>query len=182
MTMKIPTPTMQEPERIAKLPHWRGLPITATTEVDPATGIPNFKSVDGDKVWQFKQERKCAICGEALDYWIAFMVTEDEATSRHIFESPQHKECLEYAFQVCPWLYWSKAMYTPVETVEVDGRIVSNALHPDRLAGVSQRPEKLGIYVCRSYENVIVKPYPQQPAYRVCKAAPARSIEWIQGN
>lgn len=178
--MRIPTPTTPEPERIARLPKYKGLPVTATTRVDES-GVPNFKEIDGSKVWQFKQECKCAICGEPLDYWVAFMVTEEEVKTRHIYESPQHIECLRYAFQLCPWLYYSKAMYSPIETVIVGGRTVSNSSHPERDNSL-ERPSKLGIYICRSYENVIIKPKVGGVSYRVCKAAPAKTIEWIEGK
>lgn len=171
--------TMTEPDRIKKLFHYKGIPVTATTDIKP-DGTPDFKRVDDKKVWEFKRDKKCAICGDPLDYWIAFMVTEDEAKSREIFESPQHEECLRYAFELCPWLYYSKAKYS-----ELQGAEAVNMSHPDRYA-MSQRPPKLGIYICRSYENKIINP----PAgtvnygvkYRIAFASPPKRIDWIEGK
>jgi hypothetical protein len=165
--------TIEKPERIAKLPHYKGLPITATTLVDD-NGVPNFKSIDNSKVWECKRDGKCAICGEALDYWLAFMVTEEEAEKRIIFESPQHVDCLKYAFQICPWLFYSKAKYSDPKTVKMEGVTFGHS-HPDREKSL-ERQDMLGIYVCRSYENVIIK------GYRVCKVPKAKYIEWIKGN
>jgi hypothetical protein len=162
---------MTEPARIAKLPHYKDLPITATTLVNEA-GIPDFRAINNAKIWQFKKERKCSICGDPLDYWIAFMVSEGEAQSRYIYESPNHEECLEYAFQICPWLFYSKRKYSSPERMKQEGYFGS---HPDR-AVTNERPELLGIYVCRSYENVIHK------GIRVCKVPKAKRIEWIKGQ
>lgn len=164
---------MQKPERMAKLPHYKGLPVPALTLIDDK-GIPQFKVIDNDKVWELKRDKKCGICGESLDYWIAFMVTEEEVNSRHIFESPNHIDCLKYAFEICPWLYYSKATYSHLDKVNMEGIEIVSA-HPDREI-TNERPSKLGIYICRSYENVIYK------GYRVCKVPQAKNIEWIEGK
>lgn len=160
------------PARIAKLPQYKGIFIPALTFVDE-NGIPNFKMTN-DKVWQMKKERRCGLCGEPLDYWIAFMVTPDEAEARFINESPNHEECLRYAFSVCPWLYYSKAKYSDAEKIKADGYLVFNT-HPDRDKGIG-RPEKLGIYICNDYKNEI------RNRYRGCRVPKAKRLEWIDGH
>ncbi len=163
---------LPEPERIARLPHYKGLPITAITTV--IDGIPNFRMVDSEKTWELKKEHKCSICGEPLDYWIAFMVSENEIKTRMVYESPNHEECLRYAFQICPWLYFSKHKYSNPDLMEIEGfKIVSS--HPDRKS-VNERPDMLAMYICRGFENVV------RNGIRVCKVQPAKRIEWFKGN
>lgn len=169
--------TMDKPERIQRLPHYKGLPITAITMIDDE-GVPNFKSVDHLKIRKMKNEKCCGICGEKLDYWMAFMVSEEEAKTRYVFESPNHVECLKYAFNICPWIFYSKQRYSEVDKMNEiynEKGYTILATHPDRET-MNERPQKLGIYVCRGYENVIHK------GYRVCKVSPAKSIEWVEGK
>jgi hypothetical protein len=165
---------LPEPERVARLPHYKGIPITYTTLVDE-NGKPDFKSTDSDKVWEVKRDQKCSICGEHLDYWVAFMVTEKEAQTQLIYENPNHEECLRYAFQLCPWLYYAKATYSDLTKSSLEGYTFGHA-HPDREIS-NERPSTLGIYITRSYKNVILP-----SRYRVCKVPAAKRIEWIKGN
>lgn len=173
--------TMPEPDRIAKLPKFNGIPIPATTQIDD-NGIPNFKVADATLTAKFKAERKCSICGQPLDYWIAFMVSEEEARTRIIYDNPNHKDCLEYAFNVCPWLFYSKAKYSDISKVKlnVEGARLGSA-HPERDKG-NDRPSKLGVYVCRNYENVLIPVKGTRTVMRVCKASKPVSIEWIEGH
>lgn len=167
---------MEEPERIKRLPHYKGLPVTYTTLV--VDGVPNFKAVDNDKVWEVKKNGKCSVCGEPLDYWIAFMTSEKEANSRYVFDNPNHEECLRYSFNICPWLYYSKATYSDINKLNEnmkDGGIVYYHSHPDRNQSLD-RPSKLGIYITRDYKNVM------HQGYRVCKVGKAQKIEWIEGK
>lgn len=165
---------MEKPERIAKLPQYKGLVIPYTTLIDD-NGIPNFKATNAEKVWESKRDKKCSICGEPLDYWISFMVTEDEANSRLIFENPNHEECLKYAFNVCPWLFYSRATYSDLAGVTIDGMNLSSA-HPSRDI-TNARPLKMGIYITNTYKNVILP-----SRYRVCKVGKPKRIEWIEGK
>jgi hypothetical protein len=164
--------TLPEPERIAKLPHYKGLPVTAVTVV--IDDIPNFRAVDPDKIWKLKEERKCGICGDPLDYWIAFMVSAGEIESKRVYESPSHEECLRYAFQACPWLYYSKYKYSNPEIMKIEGFKFA-AVHPDRKV-INERPDMLAIYICNGYKNIVHK------GVRVCKVSGAKKIEWFKGH
>lgn len=165
-------PNISKPERMARRPHFQGIPIPALTFVGD-NGIPNFKIVDDQMVRKMKDEHKCGLCGEPLDYWIAFMVSEEEARTRFIFESPNHEECLRYAFNVCPWLYYSNAKYNSMEYTTEGYKVKST--HPDR-ESMNARPPKLGIYICNGYKNVINR------GVRVCKAASPKRLDWIEGK
>jgi hypothetical protein len=166
--------TMPIPERMDKLPKFKGIPIPFTTLIDDK-GVPHFK-LTNDNVWVSKRDGLCSMCGQPLDYWKAFMVSEEEAESRTVWENPQHEECLRYAFNVCPWLYYSKAKYTNAEDIKaVEGYQIFDA-HPNRMES-KERPKRLGIYICNNYKNVIV-----QKRYRVCKVSAPKRIEWIDGK
>jgi hypothetical protein len=167
---------MEIPSRMAKLPQYRGIPIPFTTLVD-SEGVPHFKMTN-ENVWVAKRDGLCALCGEKLDYWIAFMVDENEAESRVVFDNPQHEECLIYAFNVCPWLYWSKARYS--ETWEKVDDFIGVATHPNREKSLD-RPKTLGIYITNRYENIIKKGNGGM-AYRVIKLGKAKRLEWIEGH
>jgi hypothetical protein len=169
--------TMEEPTRIAKLPHYKGIPVTYTTLVDD-DGIPNFKAVDSNKAWEVKREGKCSICGEKLDYWIAFMTDEKEAEERLCYDNPNHEECLRFAFNMCPWLYFSKATYSNPDKLNEkykDADFQFANAHPNR-DEVSSRPPKLGIYVTNRYDNVI------KGRYRIIKMGKPKRIEWMEAH
>lgn len=168
---------MAEPERIKKLPHYKGLPITFTTFVHE-NGVPNFKATN-DNVWVSKRDGLCSICGEKLDYWIAFMVDEREAESRIVFENPNHEECLRYAFNICPWLFWSNARYTDESLINLGEGIDAVSSHPNREVS-NTRPPKLGIYITNRYDNIIKKE--RNKTFRVVKLGKAKRLEWIEGR
>lgn len=165
---------MEVPERMKDNEVYKKLVVPYTTlRID---GIPQFKLIDNERVWECKRDGKCAMCGKPLDYWKAFMVTKEEAESRIIFENPSHEECLRYAFNVCPWLFYSRATYTAIKEGDKVGDYKLMSAHPDRDKS-DARPPVFGIYITNRYENVIV-----QGRYRVCKVAKAKRIEWIEGK
>jgi len=170
--------TMEEPPRVAKLPHYKGIPVPYTTLV-LEDGTPNFKAIDDEKVWEVKRDGKCSVCGEPLDYWIAFMVEDKEIESRMVFDNPNHEDCLRYAFNVCPWLYYSKAKYSDIHKLNANDKlgIVYIENNPNRNQESLTRPKNLAIYVTNNYKNVI-----HERKYRVCKVGKAKRIEWIEGQ
>lgn len=165
---------MDEPERLSELPRFKGLLVPYVTLIDDK-GIPQFKMTDPEKIWEIKRDKKCAVCGKPLDYWIAFMVTEEEANTRLVYENPNHEECLRYSFNVCPWLYYDKSTYSGIDEVEVDGFKI-NVAHPSR-DETNKRPEKMGIYITNNYKNIILP-----SRFRVCKVGNVKRLEWIEGK
>jgi hypothetical protein len=174
----------EEPERMKKLPHFKDLPIGYTTEMNG--DIPNFKAVDGEKVWRAKEKGLCSICGEPLDYYKAFLVTEREAETREVYENPNHVECLHHAFKVCPWMFYADSKYTDPEIVKAYGDILRfGRSHPEAAEG-QQRAERLGVYICRNYllaEKIQTAPNGiSKQLWRFCKVGNAVSVTWIKGN
>lgn len=169
---------MEAPERMKNRPLYKGVYVPYLTEI-AEDGTPLFKMVDPEKTWEVKRDGKCALCGEKLDYWMAFMVSKQEAESRIVFENPNHEDCLRYAFNVCPWLYYSHGTYSDVTgEADADGR-VQVVSHPDRYE-TNQRHPEYGIYITNRYENVIVER--NRGRYRVCKVGKAKRLEWIAGK
>lgn len=173
---------MEEPERIKRLPHYKGLPVPVTTLV--VDGVPNFKSAEDVKTWECKEKGLCAICGQPLEYYIAFAVTEEEAKTRLVYENPLHEECLRYSFEICPWLFYSKSKYT-------DSQLQNEKFKEQRISFMSsrppneketERPKYMGVYITRSYENVLIKNPINRIMYRVCKVGKAVRLEWIEGK
>lgn len=165
------------PERMKELPLYKGVAVPYVTFIDKEEKI-HFALVNDERVWEVRRDKKCSLCGKPLDYYIAFMVTEDELASREIFENPSHEECLRYAFNACPWLYYSKARYSDPERHQIEGVTVVQT-HPDAISN-AQRPEKLGICITRGYNNVIVNKGGQR--VRLCKIAKPIKVEWIEGK
>lgn len=170
--------TMEEPHRVAKLPHYKGIPIPYTT-MTLEDGTPHFKAVDDKRVWEVKRDGKCSVCGEPLDYWIAFMVEEKEVESRIVFDNPNHEDCLRYAFNVCPWLYYSKAKYSDINKLneKKEHGLVYFENNPNRNEESLQRPKTLGIAITNNYKNII-----HQNKYRVCKLGKIKNVEWMEGH
>lgn len=162
-----------KPDRVARLPHYKGIPIPYTTLI--VNEKPDFRATDTDKIWEVKRDKKCSICGEHLDYYIAFIATENEIKTQFILENPNHEECLRFAFAVCPWLYYSKMQYSDIEKILPPEGIAYQEAHPERF-GKRDRPDKLAIYICRSYKNEI------RGRYRGCKVSKPVKIEWIEGK
>lgn len=164
--------SMEVPEHMKDNAVYKGLVVPYTTLI--VDDKPQFKMINNERVWECKRDGLCSLCGKPLDYWKAFMVTEKEAESRIIFENPNHEDCLKYAFNVCPWLFYSKATYADISSGQLNGIDVVSS-HPDRELS-NQRPPKFGVYITNRYENVM------RGQYRVCKVGKAKRLEWIEGK
>jgi hypothetical protein len=83
------------PPRLARRPRdSRGLPVPFSA--------PTFAALDGELQIRCGRERLCGLCGERLDYWIAFLSGPKGAASRASADPPMHEECAEAATWLCP--------------------------------------------------------------------------------
>jgi hypothetical protein len=94
------------PPRIEKLPRdERGYPIpwNVLRDVD---GKPIFTANDSAKHMRAIYEALCPICGERTGKWKWFVGGPKSAFDPNgwYFDLPGHRECMEYALQVCPYL------------------------------------------------------------------------------
>lgn len=97
---------IQEPERIARLPHdKRGYPIPWNV-LKADDGTPFFIVNDDRKAWRALRGRLCPICGEPLGGWIWLVGGPLSAfdPNGYYFDLPGHRECMEFALQTCPYL------------------------------------------------------------------------------
>lgn len=169
------------PERLKNRPLYRDLPVpfvaASSDDADGQEGgVVSFKR-DDSKRWALCVERKlCAMCGEKLDYWIAFIGGEDSVEQRRFQDPPMHVECAEYALAVCPFFNGDFA-----------GQVVTSD-EDDKEGMVQSRGAsgKVALYVTRSYEvkREVQARAPNAPGGSVkvllwVKPAPAKRLEWF---
>jgi hypothetical protein len=65
-------------------------------------GSVNFTGINAETVARCARERLCGICGEALDYWIAFIGGPVSYSTRTYSDRPLHLQCAEAAVRYCP--------------------------------------------------------------------------------
>jgi hypothetical protein len=91
------------PERIAKLPRDdRGYPVPwFVAWVD---GRPDFRVIEGGRIFEALKERRCWVCGEKLGRYLAFVIGPMCAINRITSEPPSHRDCALFAARACPFL------------------------------------------------------------------------------
>lgn len=65
-------------------------------------GTADFAVVDGTTVLRCARERLCGLCGQELEYWLAFIGGPASMTNRVFVDPPMHPECGQDAFTLCP--------------------------------------------------------------------------------
>ena len=83
----------------------RGFPVPFIVLRDKE-GKPKFTANDTVKVAFCRTKKMCAICGKAMfkDMWVAGGVLSAFHPQGVYIDTPVHRECGEYALQVCPYL------------------------------------------------------------------------------
>lgn len=92
-----------EPVRLAARPHHGRFPIPYVTHVRQ-DGRPDFRVHDNERRAEVARRRLCQLCGEQLEPRIAFVGFEHSVLRRTFGEPPMHRDCLDFAWEVCPWL------------------------------------------------------------------------------
>lgn len=70
----------------------------------------DFRVTDGGKAWLSVSKKACWICGNPFDVSLYAMVGDATSAVIRIYrEPPCHKECAEYAMQVCPFILYPNA-------------------------------------------------------------------------
>lgn len=139
------------PDFMADLPVFRGLPVPFTVFVGE-DGIPDFKVADQRKRMRCMIEGLCALCGKSLRPKEVVLIGGPSCCANRIFFDPaSHRECAIYATKACPYLSnadWDYATQPPRHLEE--GQTVIKTFE-ERSA---HRPDRIGVYFCRSYEMV----------------------------
>lgn len=157
------------PERLARRPQFRGFPVPYTT-LTRADGTPDFKVTDESEREECLRRRLCALCGEKLDYWIAFIGAEALIELREFYDPAMHQECARYAARACPFLANSEASYASPDYAP--GEVSHTHYVPS-----SERPKRMGLYVTRSYQ-VVTRRISATEIVRIVRAGKPKSIDW----
>jgi hypothetical protein len=94
--------TVTIPEHLAKRPLYGEYPIPVTTLI--LDGVPDFRVSDMEAWMRVVTKDLCGLCGESLDYWKWFIGGENAFKQQLFFDPAMHRDCAEYALQVCPFL------------------------------------------------------------------------------
>lgn len=97
------------PIRIKKLPILRGYPVPWFVAKND-DGVYDFRCIDGRKIPQALQERRCWICGQQLGTTISFIIGPMCAINRTVSEPASHNDCALWAIKNCPFLNQSEKM------------------------------------------------------------------------
>lgn len=91
------------PQRMKKLPvDERGYPVPwFVAWVD---GKPEFRAMDGRKLYRAVHERRCWVCGGKNDRDVTFVIGLMCVVNWISAEPPSHLECAQYSAQACPFL------------------------------------------------------------------------------
>jgi len=133
------TNNITEPPRIARLPKdKRGYPIPFNV-LRGKDSLPIFAVNDDTKSWRCLREELCPICGERLGSWRWMAGGPLSAFDPHGFyyDLPMHKDCVEYAMQVCPYLAVPRYLGGRLESLSLQNKpenikLIDVTMLPDR--------------------------------------------------
>jgi len=89
----------------------RGYPIPFVTMLHPVTNEPDFRVLDIMRQLQCVNEKRCAMCGDHLGKYIAFIGGPRSRDGHAFFDPGMHRECAEYAAKVCPFISRENASF-----------------------------------------------------------------------
>ena len=147
------------PPRLARRPRdRRGLPVPFVQASHP-DGSPDFTAVDARLVMDAIGRHLCGLCGQRLDYWIAFVGGPTSVAQQMFLDPPMHVDCARAALQLCPHM-----------AHQVSRRASkTDAVAPEGF--VAGKPDAWFLYVTRTF-----KVRRTSEAY-VLVAAPAKQLE-----
>lgn len=155
---------MEEPEALRARPHWGRYPIPWVTYVRP-DGTPDFRVHVEGRRRLVAEKRLCQLCGTRMGEEVTFIGFPHSLNGLRFGEPPAHRECLEYALSVCPWL---------------SGRPYSDRPGDPGTHFVTrpEQPTQMVIYTCRLFVAV---PDPSEETELVFLAGDAdRRVEWFR--
>jgi hypothetical protein len=137
---------MEIPSFLSHLPVYAGLPVPFTQLF--VNGIPSFRAIDGEKVYECIRFIRCGICGLDLEEFACFLggpLSKDN----HIFiDVWMHENCARFASRACPFVSGSKMEYS--------GRPVSDEMHVE-LAVAAIRPSAMYLMKARTADCMPAK-------------------------
>lgn len=160
------------PLRVAALPRHRDLPVPAMVQYDEH-GVPDFRVIDMEKWGALVQSRGCGICGARMGARVWFIGGPLAIANRMFTDLAMHKDCAEYALQVCPWLALPR--YRMIDKlVEMEGVVINV-----NEWAATKRPEDFMLAASSGYKLALIGAT-KQP---VLWANPFSSVEtWHEGR
>ncbi|HEY6290349.1 MAG TPA: hypothetical protein VI455_02155 [Terriglobia bacterium] len=92
----------QMPERIARLPRFRGYPVPYF--VGWVNGEPEFRVADARKWEDAVGNKRCWVCGNRLGSYLAFVLGPMCIINMTTSEPPSHLDCALWSVKNCPFL------------------------------------------------------------------------------
>lgn len=97
---------MSIPAALDARPKYKGLPVPVTVPWED--GVPDFKGTDLDAWVSVVTERLCALCGESMPGYVAF-IGGPACQANGIFHDPaMHEACARAAMKLCPFIMAKK--------------------------------------------------------------------------
>ncbi|GAA4466619.1 hypothetical protein [Phytohabitans houttuyneae] len=145
----------------------RGLPIPpVNVHPDPSGGGSHvdFTTINTTVATQLALDRRCSLCGEPMDYWVAFVGTPRTVELLRFTDPPGHPECMTAAaLTLCPHLAIER--HRRAHSDRPGAGVMPAGSHGDKPAGWT-----LGI--TRTYRTLFI---PEQ-GFTVYLPAPFRTV------
>lgn len=148
--------SIEIPKRVSRLPRdARGLPIPFVTFVDPVTGKPDFRVLDVQRQALCIKNKQCAICGQQLGKFIAFIGGPKSGESRAFVDPGMHRQCAEFAAKVCPFISRETAEYRDISEKEEQTLVELGILVSTSPTIPAERDDpSMFIYITKGYRPV----------------------------
>lgn len=146
-TQSIPIPLL-----LTKRPKAKNGYVIPYVQLILPNGQPDFRIHNLDKTLHCVRFNLCALCGEVMLGKIWFAGGEHCLNHRKFVDPPAHKECLRYAFRVCPFLACPTSVYSSRNLPEINGKFLEH----EKVSTV--RPKQLFAmqttrYVCEVFQK-----------------------------
>lgn len=169
------------PPRIARLERdERGYPIPWFAYRDPETDKPDFRILQPGKLGHAHNKGLCMVCGQPRGRMMAFPLGPMCVISGTNSEPPSHRDCVEYAMRVCPFLARPNMRRQTVGLPED---------HWTPGMAIARNPGAVAVWITRSYgvfrssstvpgtEGVLFQVGPPEEVLWYCQGRPATGDE-----
>ena len=157
------------PEALAARPRdaRRGVPIPpVNVHPDPHGGTGthvDFTTINTSTSSHLAAGRRCSLCGEAMEYWVAFLGTPRAAELLRYTDPPGHPECMRAALTLCPHI--ALARHRRARADRPSAGIMPPGSHADK-------PDGWTLGITRSYRSMILPAH----GFTVYLPAPFRTV------
>lgn len=130
-------------DRVGVLPIYGSYRIPFMTYINDS-GVPDFRILDQPRIARCAKEALCGICGQKIEDMFVFVGGIATLEHRHYIDPPYHWGCVDFAFEVCPYLLGSRDYADPRPNMPTD---VIQGNNPEELRGV----QMMALVHSRSY-------------------------------